>query len=284
MARGFRITVFSLLLMSSTAFVHGEESKAAASKSWDDFKIISERNIFSRNRTKSIALTETQRPVIVIPEQRYHTLRGITKQPDGYVSFIEDSRTSNVAKHRKGDSVAGGKITDITLDDISYKKGGKTLKIEIGMNLEGQTSAVSMQNASVPGGPMNNSGFAATGQQGPGGMQQMSGGIGQQGQGGMQQMSGGMGQQGPGAMGQQGQNSGMGDQLQGRGGQGPGANQAQAAGQPGGAGQSSAATNLSQSADQTQTTAQAAKTGQTSESSDEIIQRLKEKRKKELEQ
>jgi hypothetical protein len=274
MAHGYRIIVFSLLLMSSTAIVYGEETKAA-SKSWDDYKIISERNIFSRNRTKTVVLTEIQKQVIIVPEQRYLTLRGITKQSDGYVSFIEDSRTSNVARHKKGDSVAAGKITDITLDSLSYKHGGKTLKIEIGMNLEGQTSTAYMENTSMSAGPMNSSGSATVGQ-GPGGMGQMPGGMGQQGQG--------VGQQGPGAMGQQGQSGAMGDQFQGRGGQGPGMNQAQAAGQSAGAGQSSATTNISQSADQAQTTTQAAKAGQSSESSDEIIQRLKEKRKKELQE
>jgi len=249
------------MLMSSASFVYGEETKGAV-KSWDDYKIIAERNIFSRNRTKVVVLSETQRQVETVPEQRYHTLRGITKQADGYVSFIEDSRTSIVTRYRKGDPVAEGKIADITLDDISYKRGGKTLKIETGMNLEGQASVSYIQEASMTGGPMNNSGFAAMGQ--------MQGGTGQQGPGGMGQMQGGMGQQV--------QSGAMGDQFQGRGGQGPGMNQSQATGQP------AATTTVSQPADQTQTTAQAVKAGQSSESSDEILQRLKEKRKKELQE
>jgi hypothetical protein len=254
MVRGSKIFVFSLMLMSSASFVYGQETKAAV-KSWDDFKIIAERNIFSRNRTKIVVLSETQRQVETVPEQRYHTLRGITKQADGYVSFIEDSRTSIVTRYRKGDPVAEGKIADITLDDISYKRGGKTLKIETGMNLEGQASVSYMQEASMTGGPMNNSGFAAMGQ-----------------------MQGGTGQQGPGGMGQQVQGGAMGDQFQGRGGQGPGINQSQATGQP------EATTTISQPADQTQTAAQAVKAGQSSESGDEILQRLKEKRKKELQE
>jgi len=301
MGRGFGIAVFSLWLMSSAAIVCGEETKAAAIKSWDDYKVIAERNIFSRNRTRTVMLTEAQRQIVTVPEQRYHTLRGITKESDSYISFIEDSRTSGVNRYRKGDSVAEGKITEITLDNISFKQGGKTLKVEIGMNLEGQASTESMQNASMSGGPMNNSAFGAMGQ-GPGGagqqgqggaagqmpggmvqqrqagMGQMPDGTGQQGQRGMVQMSGGMGPQGQ----DSGQTTSVGGQFQGRGSQAPGMNQSQATAQPVETGQPSATASLSQSSGQPRTTTQAAK--EASESSDEIIQRLKEKRKKELEQ
>jgi hypothetical protein len=286
MVRGYGIAVFSLWLMSSPAIICGEETKAAAIKSWDDYNVIAERNIFSRNRTRTVMLTEAQRQIVIVPERRYHTLRGITKESDSYISFIEDSRTSGVNRYRKGDSVAEGKITEITLDNISFKNGGKTLKVEIGMNLEGQASTESMQNTSMSGGPMNSSAFGAMGQ-GPGGIGQegqggaagqMPRGMVQQGQGGMVQMPGGMGPQGQ----ESGQTTSAGGQFQGRGSQAPGMNQSQATAQPVETGQPSATANLSQSSGQTLTTTRAAK--ETSESSDEIIQRLKEKRKKELEQ
>jgi hypothetical protein len=102
--------------------------------------------------------------------------------------------------------------------------------------------------------------------------------MGQQRQRGSRQMSGGMGQQAQ----DSGQTSPMGDQLQGRGGQTPGMNQSQAPAQSVEPGQVPSTTNLSQPSGQTQTTTQATK--ETSENSDDIIQRLKEKRKKELEQ
>jgi hypothetical protein len=314
MGRGYRIIGFSVLLMSSAAFVQGEETKVAVSKSWDDYKVIAEKNIFSRNRTKTVVLTEEQRQAMAVPEQRYHTLRGITKQANGYVSFIEDSRTSGVTRYRKGDAVAEGKIADITLDNISYKNSGKTLKVEIGMNLEGQISATGAQTSTMPGNSKGNSGFGAMGQaqegmgQMPGGMGQAQGVMGQmpgamgQSQGGGQfpsmggqtqttgQTQGGMGQM-PGAMGQSGgQFPSMGAQTQGRGQQGPGMNQsqttgqAQTTGQSGVSGQTPVATGLSQSATPTQTTVQSATGEQENVSSDEIIQRLKEKRKKELEE
>ena len=292
---------FSLLLLSSMAFAEGEETKGVM-KTWDSYKVITEKNIFSRYRTKAVPISERQQ-VVVIPDQTYYTLRGITKQEDGYISFIENSRTMSVTRFRKGDSIAEGKITGISLDYITYEKEGKSLKIEIGMNLEGQVSSSGMQYASSGlGNSQRNTGFPGMGQM-PGGQSQD--GMGQrpsigQNQGGMGQFpsmdqnQGGMGQM-PGQASGQDPTTG---QNQGRG-QGPGVmigqgqtqttGQTQPAGQAqGGRGQFTAI-DQSQSSSQATVTIQAGTAVQTGaqqqgESSDAILERLKEKRKKELEE
>lgn len=268
--QAFNIIGFCMLFLSCCAPAAAEETGPAA-KSWDDYKIITERNIFSRYRTKTAPVSQLQQPAVVVPEQGYYTLRGITKQPDGYISFIEDSRTAMVNRFRNGDSIAKGRITAITMDYISYENQGKTLRVEIGMNLEGQVSGTGMQYPSSGfGRSQGNAGSPVTGQapvMGPG-----------QGMG-----------QAPGM--DQTQTDG---QFQGRG-QGPAMGQFQSAGQPAASiqpqamGQSQQA-GQSVSAGQRQTTVNSPGAGQTGETAaqpaadnDEIMQRLKERRKKELE-
>jgi hypothetical protein len=144
MRQGYRIIGLSILMWSTAGLVSGGEIKNT-SKTWDDYKVIAEKNIFSRNRIKDVPVSEVQQPVVVIPEQTYYTLRGITRQSDGYISFIEDERTMAVTKVRKGEKIGGGKVSNIGLDDISFEYGGRTVKVEIGMNLERQKSGSGVQ-------------------------------------------------------------------------------------------------------------------------------------------
>jgi hypothetical protein len=290
----YKVIGFSILFLSFVAF--GAEKKTTkAAKSWDDYKIITERNIFSRYRTRVIPMSEMKQQVVVVPEETYYTLRGITKQSDEYVSFLEDSRTMAVSRFRNGDSIAGGKINDITLDYLSYKNGGKTRKVEIGMNLEGQVSSSGTQFFNAGFNNSGNSGLPAMAQGQAQNMGQFPG-MGQtQGMGqvpGMDQAQGGRGQF-PGMDQTQsiGQQQGI-PQRQTMGqtqstGQSAATGQTQAIGQARTAAQSSGqAQTITQSptAGQPNTAVQAV-TGSEQRNTDSatVLQRLKERRKKELE-
>lgn len=311
----YKIIGLSILFLSSVAFAADEDTKEAT-VTWDDYKIVSERNIFNRYRTGAVT-TSRQQQVQVASEQSYYTLRGITRQSDGYISFIEDSRTASVSRFKKGDDVAEGKISAITMDDIAFEHGEKTLEIEIGMNLEGNVLSSGMQYYSTGNDSSQDmNGLPEWGQM-PG-MDQTMGGMGQM--QGMGRMQGGMGQfpnmdQSQGGMGQM---PGVGqtqtdDQSQGRGSQGRGMGQFQSSDQMTSMDQfqqngQQQRTDQRQAISQSQTTGQSTTTVQSqstvqssiagqisqttaqsvtdtgdSESSEEILERLKERRKKELE-
>ena len=247
----FGIIYFFMSLLSSLSFA-ADEGIQEAKGTWDDYKIITERNIFSRYRTGAVS-TPRLRQNVVATEQSYYTLRGITRQLDGYVSFIEDSRTANVTRFKKGDAIGEGEITSHTLDYITYECDGQAIKVEIGMNLEGQVSNYGRQYYSTAqDDSQGNSGFP--------GMGQMPDMVAQ-----------------------------AGDQTQGRGAQGPGMGRFQSSGQTTATGQP-AVTEQSQSSRQASTTVQSSQTTTQSftgagqdETSEEILERLKERRKKELE-
>ncbi len=295
MKQACKIIGFCMLFLSSGALAAGEET-GPATKSWDDYRIITERNIFSRYRTKTIPMSQVKEQVVVVPEQSYYTLRGVTKQTDGHISFIEDSRTAAVTRFRNGDSIAEGRITAINMDYISYENAGKTLKVEIGMNLEGQVSGPGTQYLSSGfGRAQGNAGFPVMGQaQGTGQVP----GMGQSQTGGQFQGRGqvpAMGQiqsTGQGASTGQtqanGQQQGMG-QRPAMGGQSQRTGQAAAGMQPQAMGQSQQAGQAA-AAGQKQTTVNSSSAGQAAGAAvqpaadtDDIMQRLKERRKKELE-
>jgi len=286
---GFKIIGLSILFLSSLAFAVEEETKEKDA-TWNDYKIIAERNIFNRYRT-GVVVIPRQQQVVVPSEQSYYTLRGIARQADGYISFIEDTRTANVTRFKKGDAVAEGKISAISMDEVTYEYGDKALKVKIGMNLEGDVLSRDMRYFSSGNGAFQaRNSFAEMGQ--IPGMSQAQGGMGQL--PGMDQSQTGNQFQGRGAQGR-----GMGQfqysgpttppsQFQ-QNGQQQGIDQRQVMGQTQSKGQSastiqSQTTGQSSVAGQTgQTTTQAVTgTGQ-SEGSEDILERLKERRKKELE-
>jgi hypothetical protein len=267
-----KIIGLSTFILLSAAVVQGAETDNVKN-SWDDYKILSEKNIFSRSRTKAVpVVNEIKQPVIVVPEENYYTLRGITKQAEEFVSFIEDSRTMAVKKVRKGDKIGPGKVGDITLDDMSYVNGGKTIDVKIGMNLEGHTSGSEGLNYSS-----GSNAFQGNRQVQAIGQAQAMG------------QAPGMGQaQEPGQAQGMGQNQGN-SQFPGMGqaqgsGQFPAMGQAQLMPQPQGTGQVQS-TGQSRAAGQTQPAAKAVpQTGQSDQGSSDVLQRLKERRKKELEE
>jgi hypothetical protein len=114
--------------------------------SWKDYSIVSERNIFSRTRrARSTASSQAvkQTPEVARTEQSYLVLRGVVREKDVFISFIEDSRTGEVKKVRQGESLGDGMVSAATLDFISYNFGDADIRIEIGKTLEGKTPETS---------------------------------------------------------------------------------------------------------------------------------------------
>lgn len=69
--------------------------------------------------------------------ESFFVLRGITRDEDGFIAFIEDTRTYNMARTRVGDSVTEGTVKNMTLDHMTFELNGETRQIEIGMDLGG---------------------------------------------------------------------------------------------------------------------------------------------------
>ncbi len=129
-----------LLLFSSAAWC---AETPGTKGSWNDYKVVSQRNIFSRNRLSTEAVQAAkakQTPTVTQSEQSYLVLRGVVRENDIYTAFIENSGTGEVKKVHVGDSIGGGTISAATLDYISFDLKGANTRVEIGMTLEGKIS------------------------------------------------------------------------------------------------------------------------------------------------
>ena len=127
-----------LCFLGAPAFAEQEPSQQ---NTWDGYKVIVEKNIFSRNRWQQAERTARQggatAPARARAPESFFVLRGITRDEDGFIAFIEDTRTYNMARTRVGDSVTEGTVKDMTLDHMAFELNGETRQIEIGMDLEG---------------------------------------------------------------------------------------------------------------------------------------------------
>ena len=111
---------------------------------WARYQIITERNIFSRQRGPRRQPDEDrQRPPVIVPNpESYFRLRGITQEDSVFVAFIEDTQTGTVLRLHEGQRVARGAVKSLTLDTIEYELEGRTTTVHMGQDLEGGQGAV----------------------------------------------------------------------------------------------------------------------------------------------
>jgi len=130
----------TLILLLFGAVANGDEESKV---SWEDFRIISARNIFSRNRkpdTRPVLSESRQLPVVEQKEESYLILRGIARRSDQFVAFVEDSRSSEMKLVHKGEKIGNGKIKVISIDFLTYELEGNAIKVKTGMALEGKAA------------------------------------------------------------------------------------------------------------------------------------------------
>jgi hypothetical protein len=81
---------------------------------------------------------------------------GVTLEDDRADALIEDVNTGSQMIVRSGEPLARGKVADINFDYMDYVTDGKTLRIAVGQNLEGNGVAASTQPVVSSGGSTTN--------------------------------------------------------------------------------------------------------------------------------
>ena len=106
---------------------------------YQKYGILVERNIFSRNRTRETDKRD-EKPKNVVQQSAHEefVLRGISRWSKEYVAFLENTHYSQTKMYRIGDSVAEGKIKNITLDYVEFETKTNVKKVEIGKNMQGE--------------------------------------------------------------------------------------------------------------------------------------------------
>jgi hypothetical protein len=119
----------------------GTEGTGTSGTTRAAYSIITERNMFSQNRTPARVRDETPRPVVRPREpnpESYYILRGVVRENDTFIAFLQDNREGGVLQLREGDKVARGTIKALTLDWLKYELEDNATDVAIGHNLEGE--------------------------------------------------------------------------------------------------------------------------------------------------
>ncbi len=156
----YGLAVLATIVIASAAQTSKPESQdpgAPGRPTWDSFRVLTERNIFLRDRARpsrpSRSTDDRVREVVVRDSDEDLILTGTVCQGSVAMAFIENVRIGEIERLYVGDNVGKGKITGITLDDIEYVRNGTTTKIEIGQNLRGSitiTTSLPSTAATMP--------------------------------------------------------------------------------------------------------------------------------------
>ena len=140
----YKILVLMLLLLADVGFVLSAEQGDDA-QFWDNYRVLVEQNIFSRQRGRSLDRDDSKPREAPAPApESYFVLKGIVRQNEEYVAFLENTRAGETIKARMGDSIARGRLKSLTLDNIEFELDANTIKIEIGDNLQGKVPTPSV--------------------------------------------------------------------------------------------------------------------------------------------
>lgn len=120
-------------------------STPTTSPSDNPYDVITERNMFLRDRPRPRVVTTrpapATRPVEVVipetPEQRY-VLRGVAIEDGEYRAYFEHVRTGEGLRVQPGDAIGNGHIAHIDIDAVAYASSEGTITwIDVGENLNG---------------------------------------------------------------------------------------------------------------------------------------------------
>jgi hypothetical protein len=141
------------------------------------FAVLTDRSIFYKGREVPVPRIYFPRPVgpattsptadaatmaaaAAAAAEQTLVFSGVTKADNVIDAFIEDQNSSKVTMYRIGEPIARGKITNITLDDLTYEQNGKTIHVSVGENLQG-VMVQTTQPSVVSSGSSNSSETAA---------------------------------------------------------------------------------------------------------------------------
>jgi hypothetical protein len=113
---------------------------------WENYQIILQRNIFSRQRGPRADRSRRQRMDVSPPPnpESYYVLKGIVQENGVFIAFVENTQRGQILKIREGDSVARGRVNTFSLDTIEYHFEDRKVTVAMGYDLEGGRGAVTL--------------------------------------------------------------------------------------------------------------------------------------------
>jgi len=139
--RTIKYSVFGMALLVLSVVHSVAEVPSQQAQSLEDYKILWERNIFSPDRgaRRRQEVEGQARPKPEYRPEQDIVLRGVSQQGERWVAFFENLQSGVTTRVQKGEDLARGKVTAITLDNIEYDVNGETVQVAVGQTLDGGT-------------------------------------------------------------------------------------------------------------------------------------------------
>lgn len=138
--------VLSLIAAMGSAIGFGQDS-VERQDPWAAYKVIVERNIFSRQRGARPERSDrggVRTPPPAPNPESYYLLKGIVQENGVFIAFLEDTQRGQILRVREGDSVARGKVKISNLDTIEYQFEDRTVTVAMGYDLEGGQGTITL--------------------------------------------------------------------------------------------------------------------------------------------
>lgn len=132
------------------SFTAGREKRAA-----DDYKGLLDHNVFSPPRKKEPPKPADGPKPPEGPKSKTYVLTGIVfvSAENRYEALIEDRAAKEAKFYKAGDAVAGGTLSEITLEQVTLLRGGAPtlLKVNDSVTVEGVASTEAPAKVEEPG-------------------------------------------------------------------------------------------------------------------------------------
>jgi hypothetical protein len=102
------------------------------------YGLLADHNIFMRERGRPATTQPAAEPSRRRDVEETMVLSGIAAEYDGVRAYFEFDTGEPSVKLSIGDSVAHGKITNISIDGVEYEANGKRTLVQMGSNLRGE--------------------------------------------------------------------------------------------------------------------------------------------------
>jgi hypothetical protein len=138
--------VFTITIWPQSGLAQDQDTVVLKKDTWENYKIILQRNIFSRQRGPRIDLSRSRRLDVPPPPnpETYHILKGVVQENGVFIAFIENTQLGKILRLREGDAVARGKVNNFNLDTIEYHFEDHKVIVSMGNDLEGGKGTVTL--------------------------------------------------------------------------------------------------------------------------------------------
>lgn len=126
--------IVGIVTLAAASVVPGADQP----KPSDDFSLLTQRNIFARNRAVASTrpTTVTSRPATMRAELTL-VLRGTLRQDEQLVAYVENLAGGEILRVGVGDPLASGIVRQIAFESLLYEAHGMLWRVQVGQNLEG---------------------------------------------------------------------------------------------------------------------------------------------------